>query len=1133
MRLKIAVFSILSSCLAIFLVDLWLETSGLPTHWRAEVLQGLQAEGLVIESQAMRVGLVNGLIMTGVTVATEEEPDNLLLEADSVQVRLSPDNLLAGQLSWSSLQVRGLNASVPLATEAGRRHLSLSNGQLQLTNFRNSIELKTLQGHCGTVFLRVSGQLLKPTEEDETEVPLDLSGLTRQLEEGFSDLPGPVREALLEFGQVCQQPPPQTSSLTVHVQVPLDDVGRGRGDAQLELQSLLWRGLAVERLAVRGSLTPQRIDLSDVRLVLNNQEHVRGSVSISLPELLVNMDVSSRFFPSRLLKIVSNELLDSTYYPRFQGAPPFWMLEVRDSPLEDFGSWTVEAYTEVKDVIVQQGHIASGRATLGFDKGLFWLKDFRAVMADRTVCTVDLRYHIPADRLTLNAVIDGSPRSVVQVTDSPALHRMSDTAWQWFEWQPDAPPHIELTLHRYQRESEPQITLLAGMRMRSFSFRGQAVDAARASLLLDGSDRVLVVKDLRVVRNGRRGGGALAFHFGDRKSLRYELDSRLEPQVLLGLIRSQWQEDYAKLSLDTERGLHVLSRGWVNLEDPVHSRAVGTISVPAVEVPGGLEAQSVHARLRYQDGRLEGPVTVGSVSYEQWQGDQLAAELLTDFERLSVGGHLDRVSRDDLSGNDLDFQLELADGTVKGDLKIATGKVGSGGASYEIESAQFRNIELSAASLTAEASIRRVSGETLAVDEVEGQLNVEAGVARLAGRTGAILAHDQAQAPSGEFRLLIGEEQPLVVAAVVPEIRLKDNLRIDGLQLQLTERGGGYRGVARATSARLRERLRLTDVLTDLDIQGGLVRFRANAGQLEAGALMLRDVTFSGSGSAGTVVADISSANGLVLQKFQVTDLRSALTFQESRLAFNYLTAKAYDGRLKGNIQIDVDRDNGQAYVVAEDLQLQQLPQMTRPQTEDRINPNVRNKQGDRIKLEDRIRGRLSGQASLMFSQLGGDLQIHGDGEAMIREGQVFRLPVLADFLDLVNSVNVLKPFISTGDFGAITALDTSFRFQGDRIHFDPIKTNGSLLALSGGGYYWWKTKGLDFRIQAQLLKKIIPVPFTSPFRVFLDRRAVGTLGNMKWEKLSALRDVFRDAETPVDPTGTSGPGAPTDNQAD
>ena len=53
---------------------------------------------------------------------------------------------------------------------------------------------------------------------------------------------------------------------------------------------------------------------------------------------------------------------------------------------------------------------------------------------------------------------------------------------------------------------------------------------------------------------------------------------------------------------------------------------------------------------------------------------------------------------------------------------------------------------------------------------------------------------------------------------------------------------------------------------------------------------------------------------------------------------------------------------------------------------------------------------------------------------------------------------------LSSSDSAGITRLSSKFVFSGDRVHVTNVETNGSAMALSADGFYWWRTGGLDFR---------------------------------------------------------------------
>ncbi|MFW6414425.1 MAG: AsmA-like C-terminal region-containing protein [Verrucomicrobiota bacterium] len=128
-----------------------------------------------------------------------------------------------------------------------------------------------------------------------------------------------------------------------------------------------------------------------------------------------------------------------------------------------------------------------------------------------------------------------------------------------------------------------------------------------------------------------------------------------------------------------------------------------------------------------------------------------------------------------------------------------------------------------------------------------------------------------------------------------------------------------------------------------------------------------------------------------------------------------------------------------------------------------------------------------------------------GDGNVKIRKGDLWQAPILARLGDL----------LGMGKLGRISKLDAPVKFSGNHLQVKEFKTDGTILALSGNGkYYWDRQNQLDFKVYGELLKSTRLIPFLlKPASWFFEAKLSGSLDDYKWSVMGPVKRIFSSDE--------------------
>ena len=126
--------------------------------------------------------------------------------------------------------------------------------------------------------------------------------------------------------------------------------------------------------------------------------------------------------------------------------------------------------------------------------------------------------------------------------------------------------------------------------------------------------------------------------------------------------------------------------------------------------------------------------------------------------------------------------------------------------------------------------------------------------------------------------------------------------------------------------------------------------------------------------------------------------------------------------------------------------------------------------------------------------------QLEGTGDVHVREGNLWEMPVF----------NALAELMGFGALGRISSLDAKLEFNGNRLNVPSLDTNGTILALTGSGFYEWPANQVNFKVYGEALKGTSVVPkVLRPVSWMLEAELTGTLQDFQWRPLGPLRRML------------------------
>jgi hypothetical protein len=214
----------------------------------------------------------------------------------------------------------------------------------------------------------------------------------------------------------------------------------------------------------------------------------------------------------------------------------------------------------------------------------------------------------------------------------------------------------------------------------------------------------------------------------------------------------------------------------------------------------------------------------------------------------------------------------------------------------------------------------------------------------------------------------------------------------------------------------------------------------------------------------------------------EISNIDASLIYKDRRLLFKGSSAEIAGGKLRTDYDFDFKSLSGDIDLRIQDASLQTLLKQI----------------GWGGVVGSGKPGKLSGTLLLEAPLRRRRPLMDGAGRLAIAGADLWSIPMFGEFLKFLGRA------WSLDSLGSITSVDCDFKLKGDHFETDSIKSDGGVVALKGGGSYYWNSNDFDFKFRAELLKGALPFETLSrlltPVSWMLERRLHGKDLDYKWE---------------------------------
>ena len=841
----------------------------------------------------------------------------------------------------------------------------------------------------------------------------------------------------------------------------------------------------------------ESLSVTQLFIGFGGDESLRGSATFAHDKLAA--DLALRVYPEKLARLCNLELPDT--FPAFR-APVVAQLQLQPTALDAFKDCEVSGSFSARDFKVLHGELRRASATIAYRNRELYFDGLEAELASGVRITTTGSYNVDKVRIALEANILGHPGFIADFSKSERFRSNWARIWSRFEFSPESPPRFIGNLQ--WQKGWPDVNAQLRGEWSNVAYNGVFVDRATSAAVYDGPDKVLLLRNLQLHREGRWLRGNLAWLFRnsrlerERSKIEFEATSSLGSGELFELVGLPWGQS------QTEAGRHVplaytAARGEFHFGAPEQTVLRLYSTLPSGHYGSSkVESAILGLDLNGRDIVVEG--ALGKLQTGDWTLADTRFEyaispdtrsLAGDIETVQAGigltlrnSQFDTVFEDDkitsLTGScaSVEFQETLCQ-SVEGKVDLLDD--GRYAISARAEQGKIRDFQGAGLTVSMEISKAETRAE-FASDKLElpdvAVLNQAKGKFMFRGAQKVFRINAaSARQLNGDARtqaLTISgtnDGDDLDIRFDTPKLFALENGELDGVSMRV--KGDG----ARMTHSLSIDKLRLGDTLAASSISGEGPWLRHSfSTRFKAAELKALDLPFRK--AAGNIA------------------------WTSGHLSLSHLNADLFGGKAEGSAFYSTADQAGSTWWTLDDLALGELSAHFGKKPEP-------DNSGD-------AKPTLDGNVNLSMSGWGDSLSLHGNGHLSIKDGNFvrYRVPIVSDFLTLVSKspIGLLNQLNPLKDLGKISKMRTDLIFENDRILIPNLRSNGDVIAISADGYYRWKDPWIEIRLRAGSLPGIWKhIPLVSdPFEVLLERKAIGPPKDYKWEEITGIRELFQ-----------------------
>ena len=1109
----------------VIMVDVWCEWRGLPRAFVDRFERWFVAKGVHVEIERMRAGVVRGIRLDGIIVHDARVTERTLMTAELMIVELDVMALLRRELKPTRIVIRGGDSALALAlvdpTATGT--LAVTQLGVELLIGDDDVYMRSAACSIGAVQVMVQGRLIPPATPPKESPLVSLEPLLEGMTVG-------QRRAVVEFAEfVTARRPTADARLSITFDIDVDDVSRSDLQATLSVSDFTYRHLNVDSLLIEAQLTADIMEIRKFRMVIDSGtaastgscgDVVNGALELDLRNAEISGRLAYNAFPHAIARAVQPKLSDALDVIDFGDTRPRGEVILQKSPLRQSEAWVYDLTLSVARARLFDAAIADVELAVSVAGGIASVKQLNFRLGEHAKIKVHGEILLDRNELIAHVTHDGDPRELAPLYLNPAAREGFLKTWKDYTWNPATTQQFEYDLHRYYDDDGNTVLWAQGeVTFKDFRYKGLSMSRLSGDFYCDFYNHCFVIDGLHVEQGSHGADATMIYDLAlDRKRLEYNAVSNLPLEVLLGTIARPWRQAPEIWGLQFIEPPTVTLQGWHSLRDADAYLSTVNVAAERFNVDDAALASGV-AKLYFFDRQALGSIEVEAASVSGWYLQDCQADV--DFgESTRITGMLTRASSGTRVFGATRFRAEVASDR----LEIAAHSKSAEMDEWRLTDVRSENV-IADNILETSASIARADCGDLVLKDVDtsfSRTNRSTHVRQL--QIGGLKVGTQLQAGSLALDGSVRDDDSLIFsghagtlsysgagietadADVVlkwrperfdmklraPQATIGEIKQLDNPVVELQCTGVAFEkiaGTGTCDRAEWQSGMVARGVASDFSIGDGAIHHQSTWSNIEFGDWHLTDVTTDGTLQPQNRF-DVTAANLYYEKKITLRDFSGGVTIGDSGFEIDEIQTTWLGGELTGRNSYNWETETGAAK-----LQLQ----------------NAR--YGRLSNSDDDDAGRLQGAVDVTMDLNSEKLQLTGVGNVMVRGGDFWGIPVLADFL------GILDKMFKTGQLAKITEFDSSLRFEGDRVYLPDLESNGELVAIRAGGHYSWPTRALDFRVKAvplkraQDLREAIKIPIIDPLvrklTTLLDSRVTGTIDNPQWEYIEPIQKIF------------------------
>ena len=489
-------------------VFLWLQFVGLPQAFHPPITKAAKQQGLELEFGSMRLDLLEGLVLDKVQLRVKQLPDNNKIGIDRMALSLNWRQLLRGRVELNSLDLRGAQLYLPIASSEGvSRTLNLSRARARLILTDGAISIPLAHFNVQGIEVIATGQIIL---SDEGKPPLTQISIPKEV------------SRVLEVLETIKF---ESSTPTLEI----DFTARSGDDSAFNLRRLQFT-------AEKASY--DEIGLQDIRLDaqyagstlkvkrLSARDTMGGILDLSgqwnLQTGRAQADASSTLTPLPWLA----ELNQATSWPTLTfAAPP----QVKASLKIESGQ---PPRIQVMGTATSSAFTLKGIEFEGFSGNFAWRNgDFYANDVVLNLPTGNLRADIMLrpDDVRLRVSCHADPTPLVNLLEAKAQAGLAKMELVFID-----PPEIQFEARGTKLDPD-HMTAQGKLRLGKTSIHNSSMEGATADLTF--KDLALTLSHIEAERPEGTARGAFTYDFGRKQVLLTDISSGMNPFNVL-----QWAD---------------------------------------------------------------------------------------------------------------------------------------------------------------------------------------------------------------------------------------------------------------------------------------------------------------------------------------------------------------------------------------------------------------------------------------------------------------------------------------------------------------------------------------------------------------------------------------------------------------